>query len=99
MTKRPGDPDPPTFRPEDEFDELFAHGNPNPDRIGCPTRDVLEALSKRERPIEDPAYQHVANCSPCYCEFRALQQARATRLAQERVTDENKPDSRRPTDN
>lgn len=76
MTKRPGEPDPPTFRSEDEFDELFAHGNPNPGRIGCPSREVLEALARRERPIEDPAYEHVANCSPCFREFRALQQAR-----------------------
>jgi hypothetical protein len=38
---------------------------------------VLEALSKRERPIEDPAYEHLTNCSPCYREFRAFQQARA----------------------
>ena len=77
MTTRPGQPDPSAFRSEDEFDEVFAHGNPNPDRIGCPSRDVLEALSKRERPIEDPAYEHLTNCSPCYREFRAFQQARA----------------------
>ena len=76
MTTRPGQPDPSAFRSEDEFDEVFTNGNPNPDRIGCPSRDVLEALSKRERPIEDPAYQHVSNCSPCYREFRAFQQAR-----------------------
>ena len=74
MTKRPGEPYPSSFRSEDEFDELFGHGNPNPRRIGCPSRDVLEALARRERPIEDPAYEHVANCSPCYREFRALHQ-------------------------
>ena len=28
-------------------------GNPNPTREGCPTRDVLKALSRRELPIED----------------------------------------------
>jgi glycyl-tRNA synthetase alpha subunit len=31
--------------------------------------------SRRERPIGHPAYEHVAKCSHCYREFRALQQA------------------------
>jgi hypothetical protein len=41
---------------------------------------VLIALSRRERPIEDPGYEHIANCSPCFREFRELQQARAAEL-------------------
>ena len=46
-----------------------------PTRAGCPPRDVLIALARRARPIEDPAYEHLVKCSPCYREFRALQQA------------------------
>ena len=65
------------FMPQNEFDLLFGYGNPNPARAGCPPADVLAVLSRRERPIGDPAYQHVAHCSPCFREFRALQQ-RAT---------------------
>lgn len=64
---------PPEFNPEDEIDELFARANPNPDRVGCPTNDVLIALARKERPIEDPAWGHLAKCSPCYREWRALQ--------------------------
>ena len=80
MTKPPRQPDPSGFRPEDQFDDVFAYGNPNPDRVGCPPREVLRALSRRERPIDDPGYEHISNCSPCFREFRALQQARAAEL-------------------
>jgi hypothetical protein len=37
------------------------------------------SLSRRERKIGDPAYDHLFKCSPCYQEFRALQQANAVR--------------------
>ena len=58
----------------DEFDEVLRIANPNPARVGCPSRDVLIAASRRERPLGDPAYEHLLKCSPCYSEFRALQQ-------------------------
>ena len=59
----------------DEIDEVFGRAHPNPDRIGCPPHDVLVALARRERPMGDPAYGHLAECSPCYLEVRALKQA------------------------
>jgi hypothetical protein len=59
----------------DEFDEVLRTANPNPARVGCPTSDVLIAASRRERPLGDPAYEHLLKCSPCYSEFRALQKA------------------------
>ena len=68
-------PDRSGFGSEDELDDLFAHGNPNPNRVGCPAPDVLMALSDGQRSIEDAAYEHLVNCSACYREFRALQQA------------------------
>src|SRR5437762_11045020 len=64
----------PEFKPEDEIDELFARANLNPNRVGCPPRDVLIALARKQRPITDPAYEHLAKCSACYREFRSLQQ-------------------------
>ena len=60
-----------------EFDELFGRGYPNPDRVGCPPREVLVSLARRERPIDDPAYDHIKECSPCYLEGRAIQEADA----------------------
>ena len=58
-----------------DIDEVFSRANPNPDRIGCPPRDTLVRLAQRQQPIGDPAYEHLAKCSPCYREFRELQEA------------------------
>ena len=63
------------FIPRDEIDELFGNANANPARIGCPPEEDLPALARRERPIDDAAYDHLADCSPCYRKVRALQQA------------------------
>jgi hypothetical protein len=62
-----------------EFDELFGRAYPNPDRVGCPSRADLIALARRQRPIGDPAYDHIKECSPCYLEGRAIQEADARR--------------------
>jgi hypothetical protein len=58
-----------------EFDRLFGRGYPNPDRVGCPSRTDLIALARRQRPLGDPAYDHIKECSPCYLEGRAIQEA------------------------
>jgi len=65
----------PKFEIEDELDYLFANASPNPNREGCPSREELLALSRREKPIGDPDYLHLVRCSPCFREFRAIQQA------------------------
>jgi hypothetical protein len=70
-------PDTPGYEVDDEMDLLFARANPNPTRLGCPSTDVLKALSRKERSITDPGYEHLAQCSPCYREFRGFQQADA----------------------
>ena len=64
----------PAFKVEDELDYLFSNASPNPTRDGCPSREVLVALSRRQRPIDDPGYVHIVKCSPCFREVRALQQ-------------------------
>ena len=68
-------PDSSDLSSKDDIDEILGRANPNPERVGCPPRDVLTALAGRARPIGDPAYEHLVKCSPCYREFRALQQA------------------------
>jgi hypothetical protein len=73
MTNRPDAAAPRAFVARDELDALFGAANPNPARIGCPSPDVLAALARRERPMDDPAYAHLADCSPCYQAFRRLQ--------------------------
>lgn len=58
---------------DDDMDEILSRANPNPQRIGCPPHETLIALSRKERGLGDPAYEHLSKCSPCYREFRALQ--------------------------
>ena len=77
MTTPPQGPDRSGFRSEDDIDKVLGSAYPNPERVGCPPHDVLAALAKRERPIGDPGYEHIVSCSPCYREFRSLQQANA----------------------
>lgn len=69
--------DPWRFQIENEMDLLFARAHPNPTREGCPPRDLLVSLSRRELPIGDAAYDHLSQCSPCYQELRGFQQAEA----------------------
>jgi len=63
---------------DDVLDEVFAEAHPNPGRVGCPSRDVLRELALKQRPIDDPGYLHLSECSPCWVEFRAAQKATAT---------------------
>ena len=67
-----------------DIDEVFSRANPNPDRIGCPPRETLVRLARRQHPIGDPAYEHLAKCSPCYREFRSLQEASGVSAAASR---------------
>ena len=87
MTNGGQRPDPSGFRIENEMDLLFGRAHPNPTREGCPPPELLKRLARRELPIDDPAYDHFAKCSPCYQELRALQQAdAATRRDREATT-------------
>ena len=77
MTNGGQRPDPSGFRIENEMDLLFGRAHPNPTREGCPPAELLMRLARRELPIDDPAYDHFAKCSPCYVELRTIQQADA----------------------
>lgn len=68
-------PDGKSVRFGDEIDEVLSLANPNPGRVDCPGSEVLAELATRRRPIGDPGYEHLLECSPCYREFRALQDA------------------------
>jgi hypothetical protein len=71
------------FTMENDADLLFGRANPNPDRIGCPPRESLITLARRQLPVGDPVGDHVMRCSPCYREVRAIQQAEGIRPAEE----------------
>jgi len=44
---------------------------PNPERIGCPGPDAVEAVVGRrlEFPRFDDAVDHIATCAPCFAEY------------------------------
>jgi hypothetical protein len=73
----------PAFEVENDIDLLLGGANPNPTRAGCPSKDALLALARRQVPVGDPVGEHVSMCSPCYREMRAIQQAEGIRPADE----------------
>ena len=81
MANQTQQPEPSDLGSKDEIDQILGRANPNPERIGCPSRDVLIALARRARRIGDPAYEHLVKCSPCYREFRGLQTSLTTGYA------------------
>ncbi len=72
MSSQRRDDEVPKLRLPDEIDEIFGRANPNPTRQGCPSRDELIALARKQRQMSDPGYVHLTRCSPCYLEVRAL---------------------------
>jgi hypothetical protein len=65
------------FQPESVLDVVFGHGAPNPDRAGCCSEAELIEFANRRRRVDDPGFQHIMNCSPCYRRLRTLQRLRA----------------------
>jgi hypothetical protein len=65
-------PDEDNARFEREIDEVLSNANPNPARTGCPQRAVLSELARHKRGLDDPAWQHLLKCSPCYRDFLAF---------------------------
>lgn len=59
---------------------------PNPERIGCPNSDAVQAIARRRLsfPDFDNLVDHVATCAPCYLEYtrgRLLHRLRNTGAA------------------
>jgi hypothetical protein len=61
------------FQPESVFDIVLGRGAPNPERIGCCSEAELIEFANRRRPVDDPGFHHIMNCSPCYRRLRTLQ--------------------------
>jgi hypothetical protein len=54
------------------LDTIYRSAEPNPDRIGCPSRKVLRELAIRTRPLSDPLWDHVMECAPCRIDVREM---------------------------
>lgn len=61
-----------------KYKELCVRGYSNPDRVGCPSHDVLKRLADRdpEEPLRDELISHVATCSPCFGKYTAYRDRR-----------------------
>jgi hypothetical protein len=48
---------------------------PNPERAGCPGRDVLKRIASHEMPLTEAEkwLDHLGSCSPCYRDFSQFQ--------------------------
>jgi hypothetical protein len=69
------------YTPKEERDVLSALGRglreefPNPERVGCPDRDVISAIAGHRMPLPEAQkyLDHLGACSPCYRDFLELQ--------------------------
>ena len=50
--------------------QFFLEENPNPERVGCPPEETLNAAAENRLPVNDPARLHMADCSECFAEYR-----------------------------
>ncbi|MGI9072562.1 MAG: hypothetical protein ACR2JB_14910 [Bryobacteraceae bacterium] len=60
----------------DPIEELLLRAYPNPERKGCPGSDTIRALANKAIPHDDPLWQHIWKCSPCFAEFKELRDTR-----------------------
>jgi hypothetical protein len=50
------------------LEQTASEDHPNPDRLGCPPTEMLTAFAcnPREFAIQDPIFEHLSDCSPCF---------------------------------
>jgi len=60
---------------------LLQGGFPNPDRSGCPDKEILRAIATRKLNLEQVVewVDHIGFCSPCYVEYDALRRQAVSR--------------------
>lgn len=67
---------------DNPIEEILLTGFPNPERIGCPPSETMQALGQKQIPKGDPAWDHIWHCSPCYKEFKAIRDKRLATIEQ-----------------
>ena len=58
------------------LEQTASEDHPNPERLGCPSQEALVSFARdvRSFAMDDPIFEHLANCSPC---FRLVRRQRA----------------------
>ena len=54
------------------FRQAILRAYPNPNRIGCPSREALEGMARRTVPIGTAEQDHIFHCSPCFSTYLAI---------------------------
>ena len=68
-----------SFKPAGELDLLLSELHPNPGRSGCPGLWLVWAMAMRQLAYDHPVFSHLTECSPCYREYRGIQQTERSR--------------------
>lgn len=61
---------------DNPIEEILLHAFPNPERVGCPPPEAIRALGERRIGRDDPAWDHIWHCSPCFADFKKIRDAR-----------------------
>jgi hypothetical protein len=75
------------------FQDAALREYPNPERIGCPGREILAEIANLTPPSLHPAYEHVSHCSPCLAEMLELRGQRIAREEREAEKRRHKTDT------
>jgi hypothetical protein len=61
--------------------EVLTSAFPNPDRVGCPDRLLLEAVASHKLPLKEvgPWLKHLSACSECFRDVSELRRTREVR--------------------
>ena len=62
--------------------EYVRSGFPNPERLGCPGSEALKSIAGRNLkfPEAEDIVDHIATCSPCFVEYKAIRRRSRRRL-------------------
>jgi len=56
----------------DAFEQLVREDYPNPNRIGCPSKQLLRQLAVLSAPKLQFLFDHIVRCAPCLKEYDRL---------------------------
>ena len=72
-------------RGSEDFRKAVRGRFPNPNRLGCPPPEIIDALAHHTLSPDHPAAEHLVTCSPCYEQFlatrRKIRRSRSLRMA------------------
>jgi len=66
---------------DNPIEEILLTAFPNPERVGCPPPETIQALGERKIGRDDPAWDHVWHCSPCFKDFKTIRDKRLAVIA------------------